>query len=350
MYAIQELLDPSPPALRAALPRLRGRQRNTHPALLLRRCHRHRQGQSHLRQVPAQRVLPAWCPGAGRAVGSLGRRAPAQRAHREEQASVRPSAEASTPRAGRRRARRGRFGRPDEFPTRRASSSGLARRQAARLTSELAAAVSQRRSPDPARPAGPTPSSGGSVGWPVASACERRAVVPAGGDRRRQPVRLRAATDVPRLLPRPRSRSPRQPAGVGPPGPARLRFADRRLRDVVRRGRRDQHVVHVVDRRARQVLHRCGRCRPHRARHRHVVRLRAALRHLADGASPTTRDHDRAGDVRLRQRLRDRGIDRAARSRLFIPTDVRRREPTHRRRHRPRRSPTAPAWACWSPH
>ena len=52
---------------------------------------------------------------------------------------------------------------------------------------------------------------------------ERRPVVPAGHGRRRQPVRLRAAADVPHVLPRPRGRPRRLAAGVGAPGAARRR-------------------------------------------------------------------------------------------------------------------------------
>ena len=67
---------------------------------------------------------------------------------------------------------------------------------------------------------------------------EPRPVVPAGDGRRRQPVRLRAAADVPHVLPRPRGRPRRLAAGVGAPGAARVGVGDGRVHGRVRRRRR----------------------------------------------------------------------------------------------------------------
>ena len=61
------------------------------------------QGEGHLLEVPADRELPRRRARAGRAVGSVGRRARRERARRREQATTWPSTEAPSTAARRRR-------------------------------------------------------------------------------------------------------------------------------------------------------------------------------------------------------------------------------------------------------
>ena len=109
---------------------------------------------------------------------------------------------------------------------------------------------------------------------------------------------------------------------------------DGRVHGRVRRRRGDQHVVHVVDRRARQVRH--GR-RRRRARRRSASPCSSAtrlpLRHAGDRhrrARP-----DGALDVRVRDRLRHRVAQLHARA--VHPDDVRGRRARRRRRRRRQR-------------
>ena len=135
---------------------------------------------------------------------------------------------------------------------RAAPRSRLRARRRARRRRLPGDAVRRRRRADRRRaPARSTTASCGSASPEHWSRVNARPVVPAGHGRRRQPVRLRAAADVPHVLPRPRGRRGTIRSGRRCAGRCSCRpsvSAGFMAVFVVVGG--DQHVVHVVDRRA----------------------------------------------------------------------------------------------------